>query len=64
MKNKMAVAHTTIDELNFLDSMGVIFPAQMLLRGYIAAAKRRVDWGCIDAAAVIERAEKRLAELG
>ncbi|TXH43741.1 MAG: hypothetical protein E6Q97_33635 [Desulfurellales bacterium] len=65
---KKDLAHTTDDELRFIDEIGVFsrcdFSIQQLLRGYISAAKRRVDWGCIDAAAVIARAEKRLAGLG
>jgi hypothetical protein len=65
MKNKQELAHTTANELEFVDGMGSsTFPVRQLLRGYIAGAKRRVDWGCVDAAAVIARAEKRLGELG
>lgn len=65
---KKDLAHTTDDELRFIDEIGVSsrcdFSIQQLLRGYIAAAKRRTDWGGVSPGAVIAHAERRLAQLG
>ena len=68
MKNKEALIHTTDHELQFIEKIGLCsecdFSIKQLLRGYIAAAKRRTDWGGVSPGAVIARAEQRLGELG
>lgn len=51
--------HTTRDEVKFLRELSNI----NALRGYIAAAAKRTDWGALQPDIVLTAATRRLAEL-
>jgi hypothetical protein len=58
---------STEAELHFLDDLGahtgVTRDPAPLLRGYLAGAEKRTDWGNMDRDAVIAHAKKRLERI-
>ena len=64
-KGDWFTGHGTLSEKQFIDSIGRHSKALMsrrgLLVGYVAAVKRRVDWGAMNGEAVIAYAQDALA---
>ncbi len=52
---KVAQAHTTLDEMKFLSSLGLAS-----LQAYLSAADRRADWGSMDKEEVLAHCRKRI----
>ena len=64
-KGEWYTGHNTLSEKQFIDGIGrhsrALMSRRALLVGYLAAAKRRTDWGSMNSDAVITYAKDALA---
>lgn len=52
---KVAQAHTTLDEMKFINGLG-----KASLQAYLSASSRRADWGSMDKEEVLAHCRKRI----